>query len=669
MSRLCRSTRVLTGPGQEALGSRRPPQGRSAYEGATPFPGWPGSTERAPAPASGCQVQPVAGSRRQLAGWRGETTWEGPGRPVDNGTSTAPCRRRVGPKGTRAHVQVRSIWNTASPLAPLVASSHTAGVWAGVRLVVARPVRLLIRPALAALAGFALWTSSPPLNCWPAAYLAVAALALLTRSGSRRAAAVTGYLFGLGLFVPMLSFLRGLGIDAWLVLAVWESIWFALLGAALRHTASLRWWPVTVPVLWVGQEWLRDRWPFGGFPWGRVAFGQAHSPLLPLAAVGGAVLVTFAAAAVGAALAWLALRLSAADGRRTASAGVVAAAAVCAVVLGAPAALSLPTGGTSSAGPSHAVVAVVQGNVPRLGLREFEQARAVTVNHMRETQALAADVAAGRVPRPQAVIWPENASDMDPYNDQQARAIIDSAVRAVGVPVLVGAVLDGPGPRHVTNGGIVWSPQDGPGERFAKRHLVPFGLCLPMRGLLARLVGRFSMIGRDFFAGDRPGVLRLGPVRLGDVICFEVADDGVVRDAVDAGGRLIAVQTNNATYEHRGDDGDGGETAQQLEMSRLRAVEHGRAVVVAATSGVSAIIAPDGRVEQRTGVFHPARLVADIPLRDPRTLADRLGAWPERGLAILAGLVLLAAGLRGRWTRSRPVVTPAARFHELAGRR
>src|SRR3954469_7576660 len=666
MSRLCRSTRVLTGPPQEALGSRRPPQGRSAYEGATPFSGWPGSTERAPAPSGRCQVQPAAGCRRRLAGWRGETTWEGPGRPVDNGTSTASCRRRVGPKGTRAHVQVRSIWNTASPRAPLVASSHTAGVWAGVRLVVARPVRLLIRPALAALAGFALWTSFPPLNWWPAAYLAITALALLTRSGSRRAAAVTGYVFGLGVFVPMLSFLRGLGVDAWLVLAVWESVWFALLAVALRQSATLRWWPAAVPVLWVGQEWLRDRWPFGGFPWGRVAFGQAHSPLLPLASLGGAVLVTFAAAALGGALAWLAVRLRSADGRRTASAGVLVTAAVCAVVLGAPAALSLPTDGTSGGGPSHAVVAVIQGNVPRLGLREFEQARAVTVNHMRETRALAADVAGGRVPRPQAVIWPENATDMDPYNDQQARAIIDSAVRAVGVPVLVGAVLDGPGPRHVTNAGIVWSPQDGPGERYAKRHLVPFGEYLPMRDLMTKLVGRFSLIGRDFKPGDRPGVLQAGPVRLADVICFEVADDGVVRAAVDGGGRLLAVQTNNATYERRGDSGNGGETAQQLEMSRLRAVEHGRAVVVAATSGVSAVIAPDGRVEQRTGVFRPARLVADIPLRDPRTVADRLGAWPERGLAIVAGLVLLAAGLRDRRTRSRPVVAPSPRRHELA---
>jgi apolipoprotein N-acyltransferase len=515
----------------------------------------------------------------------------------------------------------------------------------------------------------ALWASFPPLNWWPAGYLAIAALALLTRSGRTRAAAATGYLFGLGLFVPMLSFLSGLGVDAWLVLAAFESLWFALLAVALRLVAPLRWWPAAVPLLWVGQEWLRDRWPWGGFPWGRVAFGQADGPLLPLASLGGAVLVTLVATVVGAALAWTALRLTAAEGRRTASIGVLVAAAVCVLALAAPAALSLPTGGSSRGGPNHAVVAVIQGNVPRLGLREFEQERAVTTNHLRETQALAADVTAGRVPAPDAVIWPENASDMDPYHDQQARQLIETAVAAVGVPVLVGAVLDGPGPTHVTNAAIVWSPTTGPGERYAKRHLVPFGEYLPMRSLLTRFIGRFSLIGRDFKAGTRPGLLQVGPVRLADVICFEVADDGVVRDAVAAGGRLIAVQTNNATYERPGDNGDGGETAQQLQMSRLRAVEHGRAVVVAATSGVSAVIAPDGRIERRSGVFRPARFVVDLPLRDQRTIADRLGAWPERGLALLALLALLAAGVQSRWTRASVVVEASSRHPEPAGRR
>jgi apolipoprotein N-acyltransferase len=289
------------------------------------------------------------------------------------------------------------------------------------------------------------------------------------------------------------------------------------------------------------------------------------------------------------------------------------------------------------------VVAAVQGDVPRLGLSAFAQRRVVTANHVRVTEQLAAQVAAGRVPQPQLVVWPENASDQDPLVDPVARSMVEQAVRAAGVPVVVGAVLDGPDPKHVQNAAIVWSA-GGPGERYVKRHLVPFGEYLPMRGLLTSLVGRFSLIARDFAPGHRPGVLDGGGIRFGDVICYEVADDGVVRDSITGGGRLLVVQTNNATYERRGDSGRGGETAQQLEMSRLRAVEHGRAVVVAATSGVSAVIAPDGHVTQRTGVYVPATVVAEVPLRDPLTLADRVGGWPERVAAAAGLLALLAAG-------------------------
>ncbi len=284
-------------------------------------------------------------------------------------------------------------------------------------------------------------------------------------------------------------------------------------------------------------------------------------------------------------------------------------------------------------------VAVVQGNVPRLGLDAFAQRAAVLQNHVATTLQLAADVAAGRVPAPDLVVWPENASDLDPFTDPDAYALIDDAVRTIGVPVLVGAVLQGPGDQ-VSNAGIVWDPVTGPGERYVKQHPVPFGEYVPYRSLVRRVTDKVDLIPRDFAQGRRTGLLQVGPVAVGDVICFEVAYDGLVRDAVRAGGRMLVVQTNNATF------GRSGETSQQLAMSRLRAVEHGRTVLVAATSGLSAVIAPDGDVVARSRVFTRDVLVAAVPARSARTLATRLGLLPEVALVALGVAGLLLAAVR-----------------------
>ncbi|HWA66414.1 MAG TPA: apolipoprotein N-acyltransferase [Mycobacteriales bacterium] len=493
----------------------------------------------------------------------------------------------------------------------------------------------------------ALWTAFPPLGWWPVALLGVAGLTLTVRGRRLRSAAGLGMLAGLGMWVPTVSFLQPFGIEAWAAVAIIESLWYLALGPALALAGRLRWWPLACSLMWVGQEFLRDRWPFDGFPWARLAFGQANGPLVRLAAIGGAPLVTWAVAVGGSALAYLCLVRN----RRA----VLGLLAVGAVVAG-PLAISLPTAGTSAGGaPSSAVVAAVQGNVPRLGLEEFAQQYAVTRDHLDETQVLAHDVAAGSRARPDFVVWPENASDQDPRTNPLARAMVDDAVAAVGVPILVGAVINGPGPDHVRNAGIVWSPTTGPGQMYLKRHLVPFGEYLPFRSLLTRINSRFDLIAKDFVPGTKPGVLRIGGITIADAICFEVADDAVVRQAVTGGGRLLVVQTNNASYEHAGDSGDGGETAQQLAISRLRAVESGRAVVVAATSGVSAIIAPDGRVLARTGVFTPGILDRRVPLRDPLTIADRVGAWPEWILSAAALCALVAAAWLVR--RRQPPVT------------
>ncbi|MCM2580306.1 apolipoprotein N-acyltransferase, partial [Streptomyces meridianus] len=216
---------------------------------------------------------------------------------------------------------------------------------------------------------------------------------------------------------------------------------------------------------------------------------------------------------------------------------------------------------------------------------------------------------------------------------------------------LVGALVDHPTEQgYVENQGIVWDPVTGPGASYTKQHPVPFGEYVPFRDQLSKVISRLQQVPRDFWPGDRTGVLDAGGARIGDVICFEVAYDEIVHETVRAGARALVVQTNNATY------GRTGQPDQQLAMSELRAVEHGRAVITAATSGISAVVAPDGTVQQRTEEFTRDVLTARIPLRDDTTLADRVGAAPEWALAIVGLLscaVAVATGRRGRTEEKR----------------
>jgi apolipoprotein N-acyltransferase len=471
---------------------------------------------------------------------------------------------------------------------------------------------------VALLSGVLLDLAFPPHDLWWLAPLPVAVLTAVCRGRTAKQGLLLGGLHGAGLFLPLLVWTGTIaGAPAWLALVLLECLFLAGLGAALALVTRLRAWPLWVACAWVLEEAARDRLPFGGFTWGRLAFSQGHTPLTPLASLGGAPLVTFAVAALSAVL--LALP------RRT----VLLGPALVVLALVVP----TPTSG------QQVTVAVVQGNVPRLGLDAFAQRAAVLSNHVAATHELAAAVRSGALPAPDLVIWPENASDLDPYTDPEAAALIAGAVQDVDVPVLVGAVTDGPG-RYVSNRGIVWDPATGPGATYVKRHPVPFGEYIPLRSLARRVTAKVDLVPRDFAKGTEPGVLQVGPARVADVICFEVAYDGVVRDAVRGGGRLVVVQTNNATF------GRSGETSQQLAMGRLRAVEHGRSVVVAATSGVSAVIAPDGRIQDSSRVFTRDLLVQRVPLRSAQTLATRLGALPELLLA-LAGAGAVLAG-RGR---------------------
>ncbi|MWA06705.1 apolipoprotein N-acyltransferase [Actinomadura sp. LD22] len=502
-------------------------------------------------------------------------------------------------------------------------------------------------------AGAALCLAFPPFDLTPLGPVAVAALTLALRGQAARTGAWLGFLGGAAFFLPTLDGLIPVGPDAWAALSLVQALYFVPMGAAIALVTRLPGWPVWTAALWVAQEALRGREPFGGFPWARLAFSQTATPLTPYASIGGAPLVTFLTALVGgllaaAAVAGWRLRPSrpapgnapadgadAAPGRRRAALAAVLALVAAGAVTGAGLLIPTPTGGP------HVTVAVVQGNVPRLGLDFLGQRKAVLNNHVNATHRLAAEIRAGKVARPQLVVWPENSSDLDPYTEPDAYRAIDGAVKDVGVPVLVGALTDTPDRSKVENRGIVWDPVTGPGDYYVKRHPVPFGEYLPYRDVLTKIIKRFELIPRDFAKGTRSGVMRLGPVDIGDVICFEVAYDREVRDV--SRGRILVVQTNNATY---------GRTSlppQQIAMSRLRAVEHGRTILVAATSGISAIVAPDGRMIDRSREFVPDLQVASVPERTERTLADRLAEWPEWVL-VGAGIGALCAAA---WTTAR----------------
>jgi apolipoprotein N-acyltransferase len=505
----------------------------------------------------------------------------------------------------------------------------------------------LARPApavAAALSGLLLYLSFPPRPLWWLALPAFAVLGRVLRGRTWKAALGLGYLFGLGFLLPLLVW-TGVEVGAvpWLALVAVEAVFVALTGAGVAAVSRLPVWPVWAAAVWVTGEAVRARVPFGGFPWGKIAFGQADGVFLPLAAVGGTPVLGFAVVLCGFGL-YEVLRLAVRARRTRAVRRSAAAAALLSVVVPVAGAAAARLLVSDRAENGTVTVAVVQGNVPRAGLDFNAQRRAVLDYHARETERLARAVRAGETARPDIVLWPENSSDIDPFVNPDARDVINRAARAVGVPVSVGGVVKRDG--RLLNEQILWDPVQGPTQTYDKRQVQPFGEYLPLRPLLGAVNEEWTaMVRQDFSRGSEPGVFTVDGVKVGLATCYEAAFDWAVRDTVTAGAQMISVPSNNATF------GRSEMTYQQLAMSRIRAVEHSRTVTVPVTSGVSAIIMPDGRVARRTGMFVPAHLVQKVPLRSSGTPATRLGVLPEAALVLAAAAGLgwaIGAGRRRR---------------------
>jgi apolipoprotein N-acyltransferase len=519
----------------------------------------------------------------------------------------------------------------------------------------------LTRLGVTALAGSLLCASFPPVNWWWAAIPAFALLAWVLTHPATTVAGGAGYglAFGLAFYIPLVPWAAAFaGTLPWLGLAALCAVFTPFFGLTAVLVRRLPGWPVWFAVLWQLSEWLRSWIPFGGVPWGVVATGQTHGPLLPLVRLGGSPLLSVAVVLIGASLTAigrdLAVRARSRDGTelldvRPQRAAALAGVCLCVVVGAAAAAWPLMRRAAAADGPS-VTVAAVQGNVPQRGYDFNAQRRAVLDNHVRETLRLAEDVRAGTAPRPLFVVWPENSSDIDPLLNPDAGRQITVAARAAGVPILVGALLMVPhtaldNPAY-TNTVIAWDPAAGPGERHTKQFVQPFGEYLPLPWLFARFAPHVSRPGY-IVAGRSTGVVHIAGVPVGVGACWEVTFDQALRQSVRGGAELLAVPSNNATF---------GEmmSEQELAFSKVRAVELDRYVVVASTTGTSAVIAPDGLEVARTGYFTPAYLDTSVHLKTNLTPAARWGALVQWVLIAIGAAAVLVAAVGRRRLRPRP---------------
>jgi apolipoprotein N-acyltransferase len=503
-------------------------------------------------------------------------------------------------------------------------------------------ITFMLRIAASAVAGWFLSLAYPFVSLWWLAPVSIAIFTVAAWNTNKRTSALIGFIFGLVAFRLQHDWLIVVGVDATWILSIYLALWIALIGifisilsrAITRRTIP---WPVglmAICSIWVLEEFLRGRHPFGGYPWARLAFSQADSPLAFWSRLGGIPWLSFIVVIIAVAFVGIVFIAS------------LRAKMVLTLIIFASFVIPITFSSNSTSEPTDSTVAigVVQGGTPQTGMGAMDVRRAVLENHVKETIKLASKVKSGEVPQPEIVIWPENSSDLDPFTEPDAATLIDQAAKAIGVPILVGAVVDSAADpvNEVYNMGILWDPLTGPGDTYIKNAPVPFGEFIPFRSLLTQFISRYERVPRDFAHGTEPGIFTVNGVSFGDLICFEVAVDPVVNRVVSEGAQIVVVQTNNATYAGT------ALPEQQLHIERLRAIEYDRTVIVAATTGISAEIRPDGSVGEILPDGATGSFVVEVAPNSNLTFAARFGPFIELMLCFLAIGVLVVIPIRER---------------------
>jgi apolipoprotein N-acyltransferase len=408
-------------------------------------------------------------------------------------------------------------------------------------------------------------------------------------------------------------------------------------------------WNVAVgfPVAVMLGEWARDRFPLHGFPLGSLGLGQAAGPLEWSARIGGGLLLSGETALVGVVIAFAATavshRLAATSAPALQRLGLALATALCVAV---PAAGWFSPRG-AGANPKTLSVALVQGGGP-LGTRAIHtDPQVVFDRQMSESRSLHGPV--------DLVVWPEGILEANsPFQSGVDASQVASLARRLSATVLVG-IVQNLGQADYLNEVAAWSPKGQVVATYVKNHLVPFGEYIPARSFLSRYFN-LADVPRDAVPGHSPAFMRTPAAPLGVLISYEVFFGARARSGVRAGGEVLVVPTDDASY--RGTQVVG----QELAAARLRALETGRWLVLVSPTGYSEVVRPDGVVEDRTPLRLPAVVETTVGLRNGRTWFVDLGDKPFVAAAALLWIVAaVGSGSAARWLVSRRLQPLASR--------
>jgi apolipoprotein N-acyltransferase len=479
-----------------------------------------------------------------------------------------------------------------------------------------------------------------------------------------------------------------------LLLGFYISLYFVVFCASVRWLAYRKGLPLTLvaPLVWTALESLRG-WLLTGLPWLYLAYTQYEAlTVIQVADLAGTAGVTFWLVAVNGAFTdavRLVVRLRPTPRPNVAlgTAAAVLALSVGAQVYGWVRLRTLPV----RRGPR---VAVVQGNIPQ---DVKNQATVASMGAMFERHIELTRPALEHEPAPDLVIWPETMAPAGMFDEaynrfcrEQLRALsrirhtaqyseqyetwhrqLRKRERALSewqallqplrqrVPLLVSAVshvVARPGGETEIdshNSAYLLLPgRDRPVGRYDKLHLVPFGEYVPMRPLLGWAVG--PLIPHDLEPGDRPAVFEVEGWRFAPTICYEDGFPALVAKRVRDGRADCVVNVTNEGWFK-----DGSELDEHLAIAAFRAVEGRVGVIRAANTGISAFVAPTGRVVSKltdeagrdreiAGVLHG--IAMGCP-RQPLYLA--LGDWLGTLCLAVWFLALVGFGARDLLRRSQ----------------